>query len=127
MDLLFKDADWTADELVNADGEIRRIAEDELRLETYPNQFELITYEQMLDAYASVGLPVMYSHWSFGRLRAMEEKGYRQGKNGLAYELVINSNPCVNYLMETNTSVLQALVIAHAGYGHNSFFKNNYA
>jgi len=28
--------------------------------------------------------------------------------------------------MEENTMTMQALVIAHAAYGHNSFFKNNY-
>jgi stage V sporulation protein R len=45
---------------------------------------------------------------------------------GLAYEIVINSNPCISYLMEENTMAMQALVIAHAAYGHNSFFKGNY-
>jgi spore cortex formation protein SpoVR/YcgB (stage V sporulation) len=45
---------------------------------------------------------------------------------GLAYEIVINSNPCIAYLMEENTMMMQALVIAHASYGHNSFFKGNY-
>jgi spore cortex formation protein SpoVR/YcgB (stage V sporulation) len=45
---------------------------------------------------------------------------------GLAYEIVFNSNPCIAYLMEENTLTMQALVIAHASYGHNSFFKNNY-
>lgn len=45
---------------------------------------------------------------------------------GLAYEIVINSNPCIAYLMEENTMMMQALVIAHACYGHNSFFKNNF-
>jgi stage V sporulation protein R len=45
---------------------------------------------------------------------------------GLAYEIVINSNPCIAYLMEENTLPMQALVIAHAAYGHNSFFKGNY-
>ena len=45
---------------------------------------------------------------------------------GLAYEIVINSNPCIAYLMEENSMCMQALVIAHASYGHNSFFKNNY-
>ena len=44
---------------------------------------------------------------------------------GLAYEIVINSNPCISYLMEENTMAMQALVIAHAAYGHNSFFKGN--
>jgi len=45
---------------------------------------------------------------------------------GLAYEIVINANPCISYLMEENTMAMQALVIAHAAFGHNSFFKGNY-
>src|ERR1700751_3123484 len=45
---------------------------------------------------------------------------------GLAYEIVINSDPCIAYLMEENTMATQALVIAHASYGHNSFFKGNH-
>ncbi|MGR5488903.1 SpoVR family protein, partial [Vibrio alfacsensis] len=45
---------------------------------------------------------------------------------GLAYEIVINSNPCIAYLMEENSVTMQALVMAHACYGHNSFFKGNY-
>ena len=45
---------------------------------------------------------------------------------GLAYEIVINSDPCIAYLMEENTITMQALVMAHACYGHNSFFKGNY-
>jgi spore cortex formation protein SpoVR/YcgB (stage V sporulation) len=54
------------------------------------------------------------------------EARYRKGHMGLAYEIVINSNPCIAYLMEGNTLTMQALVIAHACYGHNSFFKGNY-
>jgi hypothetical protein len=53
-------------------------------------------------------------------------KNYRRGQMGLAYEIVINANPCISYLMEENTMAMQALVIAHAAYGHNSFFKGNY-
>ncbi len=56
----------------------------------------------------------------------MLEQHYKHGQMGLAYEMVINSNPCIAYLMEENTMTMQALVIAHACYGHNSFFKNNY-
>ena len=47
----------------------------------------------MLDAYASVGLPLMYRHWSFGKRFAYHETLYRKGLQGLAYEIVINSNP----------------------------------
>ena len=79
-----------------------------------------------MDAYASVGMPVNYRHWSYGKEFISTEKNYKRGHMGLAYEIVINSNPCISYLMEENTMAMQALVIAHAAYGHNSFFKGNY-
>lgn len=118
-------ADWTFELLQAYDSEISRLAKD-FRLDTYPNQIEIITAEQMMDAYASVGMPIGYNHWSFGKHFVGVEKSYKRGQMGLAYELVINSNPCISYLMEENTMAMQALVIAHACYGHNSFFKNNY-
>jgi hypothetical protein len=71
-------------------------------------------------------MPVNYRHWSYGKEFISTEKNYRRGHMGLAYEIVINSNPCISYLMEENTMAMQALVIAHAAYGHNSFFKGNY-
>ena len=95
-------------------------------LDTYPNQLEIITAEQMMDAYASVGMPINYRHWSFGKEFISNEQRYHRGEMGLAYEIVINSSPCISYLMEENTMGMQALVIAHAAYGHNSFFKGNY-
>jgi stage V sporulation protein R len=98
----------------------------EFGLDTYPNQIEIITSEQMLDAYASTGLPIGYPHWSYGKEFIRNEQAYVSGAQGLAYEIVINSNPCIAYLMEDNTLMMQALVIAHASYGHNSFFKGNY-
>ena len=79
-----------------------------------------------MDAYASVGMPVNYRHWSYGKEFIANERSYRRGQMGLAYEIVINSDPCISYLMEENTTAMQALVIAHAAYGHNSFFKGNY-
>jgi len=89
-------------------------------------KIEVITAEQMLDAYASAGMPLFYRHWSFGKRFAQHEGVYRAGLQGLAYEIVINSNPCISYIMEENTATMQALVIAHAAFGHNHFFKNNY-
>ncbi len=91
-----------------------------------PNQIEVITAEQMMDAYSSVGMPIGYQHWSFGKRFIHTERNYKRGQMGLAYEIVINSDPCIAYLMEENTMPMQALVMAHACYGHNSFFKNNY-
>ena len=118
-------ADWDFDLLERYDAEIAKVAK-EFELDTYPNQVEIITSEQMLDAYASSGLPIGYPHWSYGKEFIRNEQAYRRGMQGLAYEIVINSSPCIAYLMEENTMAMQALVIAHAAYGHNSFFKGNY-
>ncbi len=119
-------SDWTFELIQRYDEEIGRIAREKYDLDTYPNQIEVISAEQMMDAYASVGMPVGYNHWSFGKQFLNIEKNYQRGFMGLAYEIVINSNPCIAYLMEENTITMQALVIAHACYGHNSFFKSNY-
>jgi len=123
--ILSKTAEWSFDLLKLYDKHIAKVAKS-YGLDTYPNQIEVITSEQMLDAYAAVGMPINYSHWSFGKKFLQAEKNYRRGHMGLAYEIVINSNPCIAYLMEENSLPMQALVIAHACYGHNSFFKNNY-
>ncbi|MFG6447742.1 SpoVR family protein [Roseateles sp. BYS180W] len=118
-------SDWSFDLIERYHNVIRQTAE-RFGLDTYPNQLEIITAEQMMDAYASVGMPVHYRHWSFGKEFIATERNYKRGQMGLAYEIVINSNPCIAYLMEENTLAMQALVIAHACYGHNSFFKGNY-
>ncbi|WP_281558697.1 SpoVR family protein [Thalassomonas sp. RHCl1] len=117
--------DWTFDLLKQYQTEIARVAEH-YRLDTYPNQIEVIAAEQMMDAYASVGMPIGYNHWTFGKKFIQTEQTYKRGRMGLAYEIVINSDPCIAYLMEENTMTMQALVMAHACYGHNSFFKGNY-
>ena len=118
-------SDWTFELIERYHAAIAATAE-RFGLDTYPTQLEVISAEQMMDAYASVGMPVGYRHWSYGKEFLATERRYRRGHMGLAYEIVINSNPCICYLMEENTTAMQALVIAHAAYGHNSFFKNNY-
>ncbi|ATF08886.1 SpoVR family protein [Candidatus Enterovibrio altilux] len=117
--------DWTFTLLEQYQTEIQRVA-GYYKLDTYVNQIEIITSEQMMDAYSSIGMPINYSHWSFGKKFIETARNYKHGHMGLAYEIVINSNPCIAYLMEENTITMQALVIAHACYGHNSFFKGNY-
>ncbi|MGV6808947.1 MAG: SpoVR family protein [bacterium] len=119
-------SEWTFELLEQYDREIAKIAHDQFQLDTYPNQIEIIRSDQMMDAYASVGMPVSYHHWSYGKKFLNTEQNYSRGRMGLAYEIVINSNPCIAYLMEENNMTMQALVIAHACYGHNSFFKGNY-
>jgi len=123
--IISETSDWTFDLIERYDQEIARIAGD-YRLDTYPNQIEVISAEQMMDAYSSSGMPVGYNYWSYGKQFIAVEQNYKRGRMGLAYEIVINSNPCIAYLMEENSMMMQALVIAHASYGHNSFFKGNY-
>ncbi len=124
--LLFKDAEWDFTMLDRVFDAVEEIALNDLGLETYPNQVEIISSEQMLDAYSAHGMPLMYNHWSFGKVFAREETMYQKGHMGLAYEIVINSIPCISFLMEENTMTMQTLVMAHACFGHNHFFKNNY-
>src|SRR3984893_4428117 len=123
---LFEGADWDFPTLQRIHDACEEIAKSELGLDTYPNQIEVITAEQMLDAYSSVGMPLFYKHWSFGKDFAYHEAFYRKGMMACAYEILINSSPCISYLMEENTATMQTLVIALAAFGHNHFFKNNY-
>ncbi|MGE4217867.1 MAG: SpoVR family protein [Alphaproteobacteria bacterium] len=123
--LLFEGPDWTFDLIQRTYDAIEEIALGELGLDIYRTQIEVITAEQMLDAYASVGVPLMYRHWSFGKRFAQHEASYRKGLSGLALEIVINSDPSLCYIMEENTMTMQATVLAHAAMGHNHFFKNN--
>lgn len=124
--LLFEGREWNFDTIKRTYDVIEEVAKGELGLDPYPNQIELITSEQMLDAYSSIGLPLLYRHWSFGKRFARDAKSYRKGWSGLAYEVVINSNPCISYMLEDNSMALQATVMAHAAFGHNHFFKHNY-
>ena len=124
--ILFDAADWDFDKLKETYNAIEEIALNDLGLNVYTNQIEIISSEQMLDAYSSHGMPLMYKHWSFGKHFARDQIMYQKGYTGLAYEIVINSDPCISYLMEENTMTMQALVMAHAAFGHNHFFKNNY-
>lgn len=125
-ELLFEGKDWSFETLQQIHDAVEIVAKGELGLDTFPNQIEVITAEQMLDAYSSTGMPLLYRHWSFGKRFAQYEGVYRAGLQGLAYEIVINANPCISYVMEENSATMQALVIAHAAFGHNHFFKNNY-
>ena len=124
--LLYSGPDWDYGTLQRAYDAIERIATEELGLELYPNRIEVITSEQMLDVYTAHGMPLTYRHWSYGKRFLQHESSYRAGYTSLAYEVVINSNPCISYLMEENTATMQALVIAHAAFGHNHFFRNNH-
>jgi stage V sporulation protein R len=93
-------------------------------LDFYPQEYEICSYEEMLGYEAYIGMPCHYPHWSYGKAFDRLNTFYRFNLSGLPYEMVINSNPCLAYLMRDNSLLLQILTIAHV-YGHNDFFKNN--
>ena len=93
-------------------------------LDCFPQEFELCNHEAMLGYMAYSGMTAHYPHWSYGKAYERLKTLYDYGVSGLPYEMVINSNPALAYLMKDNSLLLQILTIAHV-YGHNDFFKNN--
>ncbi len=71
--LLFEGSEWSFEAMDRTYAAIEEIALEDLGLEVYPNQIEVITAEQMLDAYCSVGMPLMYPHWSIATPFVHEE------------------------------------------------------
>ncbi len=79
---LFTGNDWDFDTIRRIHDACEAVAGPQLGLSWYPNQIEIITAEQMLDAYASIGMPLFYKHWSFGKHFAQHESRYRRGLMG---------------------------------------------
>ncbi|MDV4151948.1 SpoVR family protein [Clostridium sp. AL.422] len=96
----------------------------EFGLDFYPQEFEIIGFNEMLGYEAYLGMPSKYPHWSYGKAYDKNKTLYSLNMTGLPYEMVINSDPCLAYLMKENTLLLQILTMAHV-YGHNDFFANN--
>lgn len=125
--LITSHTDWTPELLQEIWTHIEDIAINDLGLDYYQPQIEMVSAEQMLDAYSSIGMPVNYNHWSFGRDFLKNKSKYDSGRMNLAYEMVIGTAPLtIAYLMEENDAITQALVLAHASCGHSFVFKNNY-
>jgi stage V sporulation protein R len=77
--LLFDGSEWSFATLSSTYEAIKEIAIGEMGLDVYPNQIEVISSEQMLDAYSSIGMPLMYQHWSFGKRFVLHERSLPQG------------------------------------------------
>ena len=58
--------DWIPSDLAYWDSKIIGVAED-LGLDWYPIDYEIIDYQEMLSAMAYTGLPTHYRHWSYGK------------------------------------------------------------
>ncbi len=117
-------AEWSVADLERWDARIReKVAE--FGLDVYDQEFEICDQKAMLGFMAYHGMPAHYPHWSYGKAFEQIKTMYDYGVQGLPYEMVINSDPCLAYLMRDNSLCLQLLTIAHV-YGHNDFFKNNF-
>jgi stage V sporulation protein R len=114
---------WTLRDLEHWDERIRAKVE-EFGLACFPQEFEVCDHEHMIGFMAYQGMPAQYPHWSFGKAYERQKTLYNYGVSGLPYEMVINSDPCLAYLMRDNSLCLQIITMAHV-YGHNDFFRNN--
>jgi stage V sporulation protein R len=117
-------ADYDLDELERWDERIREKVQ-EIGLDCFPQEFEVCDHSEMLGYMAYSGMPSHYPHWSYGKAYEKLKTLYDYGVSGLPYEMVINSNPALAYLMRDNSLLLQILTMAHV-YGHNDFFKSNF-
>ncbi len=95
-----------------------------LGLDWYPIEYEICDYKEMMGHMAYTGLPTHYRHWSFGKSFDRIQTEYNLGMSGLPYEMIINSNPSISYLMTENPMSTHILTMAHC-VGHSDFFKNN--
>tara|TARA_R110002110_G_scaffold28009_4_gene101252 strand:+ start:141 stop:1445 length:1305 start_codon:yes stop_codon:yes gene_type:complete len=116
-------SNWTFNELEEWDTKICQIAE-KYNLDWFPITYEVCDYYEMIGHMSYHGMPSHYQHWSYGKTFERTHQMYNLGAEGLPYELIINSNPSIAYLMKQNPAYLQVLIMAHC-VGHSDFFKNN--
>ena len=115
--------DWTINDLKVWDERISVIAKD-FNLDWFPILYETCDYYEMIGNMSYHGMPSHYPHWSFGKSFERTHQMYNAGLEGLPYELIINSDPSIAYLMRENPLYMQILIMAHC-VGHSDFFKNN--
>ncbi|MEW9667395.1 SpoVR family protein [Ammoniphilus sp. 3BR4] len=109
------------DTLERAIEEITEIAKG-FGLDFYPMRYEICPPE-IIYTFGAYGMPTRYNHWSFGKSFHKMKLQYDLGMSKI-YELVINSNPCYAFLLDSNTLIQNKLIVAHV-LAHCDFFKNN--
>lgn len=115
--------DYTLTDLEKWDERICDISKS-CGLDWYPIDYETCDYFEMIGHMSYHGLPSHFPHWSYGKSFERTHTKYNMGLEGLPYELIINSDPSIAYLMLENPLYLQVLIMAHC-VGHSDFFKNN--
>jgi stage V sporulation protein R len=92
-------------------------------LSFFPQEFVLLSWKELQVVLAREGFPKRYEHWRFGQNFESQQVRDSYGL-GRTYELVINNDPCVAYLLDSNSVQETRTVMAHV-YFHNIFFKHN--
>ncbi|MGN1400465.1 MAG: SpoVR family protein [Bacillus sp. (in: firmicutes)] len=108
-------------ELEKAIDEITEIATG-FGLDFYPMRYEICPSE-IIYTFGAYGMPTRFSHWSFGKQFHKMKLHYDFGLSKI-YELVINSDPCYAFLLDSNSLIQNKLIVAHV-LAHCDFFKNN--
>lgn len=91
-------------------------------LNPFPIHFEIVPAEIMYE-FGAYGLPGHFTHWTHGKAYHKMKTMYDYGLSKI-YELVINTDPCYAYLLETNSLLANKMIIAHV-IAHCDFFRNN--
>ncbi|WP_332631066.1 SpoVR family protein [Halalkalibacter flavus] len=108
-------------QLEHSIAEITEIAEG-FGLDFYEMRYEICPAE-IIYTFGAYGMPTRYSHWSFGKQFHKMKLQYDLGLSKI-YELVINSDPCYAFLLDSNSLIQNKLIVAHV-LAHCDFFKNN--
>jgi spore cortex formation protein SpoVR/YcgB (stage V sporulation) len=125
MKPLYTGAEWEIPLLEKIWEEIDVIGK-EFGLDYPESSIEIVSFDQMIANCSTHALPSLFNHWTFGLSELQSLENYRKTGSGLAFEVVINTDPAIAYCQENNSTTMQALVMAHAICGHASFFKCNY-
>ncbi|WP_041088228.1 SpoVR family protein [Jeotgalibacillus soli] len=91
-------------------------------LDFFPMRYEICP-ASIIYTFGAYGMPTRFSHWSFGKQYHRMKLQYDLGLSKI-YELVINSNPCYAFLLDSNSLIQNKLIVAHV-LAHCDFFKNN--
>ncbi len=91
-------------------------------LDFFPTSFEVVPQDIMTEI-AAYGLPTRARHWSYGKVYQSQRLYGTMGLSKI-YEIVLNNDPSMAFLLDTNPDIANLLVAAHV-LGHVDFFKNN--
>ena len=97
--------------------EIETLAREQ-GLDFFPTTFEVVPQDIMTEI-AAYGLPTRARHWSYGKVYQSQRLYGTMGLSKI-YEIVLNNDPSMAFLVDSNPDIANLLVAAHGG-GHVDF------